>query len=136
MLADESIDVFNHGDMARDFTYVDDIVKGITCVIDQPAKADPSWDNKQPNPASSYAPYRIYNIGNGNPVKLMDFISAIEKALGKEAKKNMLPMQPGDVAETYAETSQLGNDFGFQPNTDIQTGVDHFVAWYKEYFKV
>lgn len=131
----KTIEVFNHGDMARDFTYVDDIVKGIACVIDNPAKANANWDAKQPDPASSYAPYRIYNIGNGNPVKLMDFISAIEKSLGIEAKKNMLPMQAGDVAETYADTSQLGKDFGFQPGTDIQTGVDRFVAWYKTYFK-
>lgn len=124
------IQVFNHGKMIRDFTYVADIVEGVVRVMDQPATGNPDWSGKSPDPASSKAPYRIYNIGNNNPVILMDFIEAIEEALGKKANKVMMPIQPGDVPDTYADTTPLVRDFGYQPKTDIREGVKKFVEWY------
>ena len=132
-LENGTIDVFNHGEMIRDFTYVDDIVKGIISVIDNPAKSSPDFDtNKSPN--SSSAPYRIYNIGNNNPVKLMDFIKAIEKKIGKTVKKNFIEIQPGDVPQTYADVSELQNDFNYKPNTSIDYGISKFIDWYIEYY--
>jgi UDP-glucuronate 4-epimerase len=128
------IDVFNHGKMQRDFTYVDDIVEGVMRVLDQPAISDPSFDKANPNPASSYAPYRLYNIGNHEPIELMAFIETIEQVLGKKAEKNMLPMQDGDVLVTYADTESLQQAVGFSPHTPLKEGVSKFVAWYKDYY--
>ena len=130
----KAIDVFNHGEMQRDFTYIDDIVEGITRVIDNPPQGNPTWDGHNPDPSSSPAPYKIYNIGNNNPVRLMDFIAALENKLGKTAKKNMLPLQPGDVPSTYADVSDLISDLDYQPQTSIQEGINRFVDWYTEFF--
>lgn len=132
-LKGEAIDVFNYGDMLRDFTYIDDIVEGVVRVIDNPAKASKAWDHRA---SSSSAPYRIYNIGNNNPVRLMEFIEAIEKRLGRKIAKNMLPMQDGDVPATYADVSDLVEDLGYKPATPVQEGVDRFVDWYLEFFEV
>lgn len=129
------IKIFNHGDMIRDFTYVDDIIEGVVRVLDNTATPDPNWDAKDPDPASSYAPYRVYNIGNNKPVKLMDFIQAIEKAVGKEATKEMMDMQPGDVPSTCADVSALEKDVGFKPNTSVEHGIQQFVDWYRKYYK-
>jgi UDP-glucuronate 4-epimerase len=134
ILEDKPIDVFNFGKMRRDFTYIDDIVEGIIRVIDHPPLGNPKWTGTAPNPSCSKAPYKIYNIGNSSPVELMAFIEAIEKTLGKEAKKNMLPLQPGDVPATWADVSDLVEDLKYQPNTSIQAGVERFVAWYKEFY--
>lgn len=128
------INVFNNGDLARDFTYVDDIVSGILRVIERPPAANPSWNAAAPDPGSSRAPYKIYNIGNGAPVRLLDFITALEKRLGKKAVKNLMPMQPGDVYETYADVSDLERDVGYSPSTALESGLDHFVRWYIEYY--
>ncbi len=136
IIENRPIDVFNYGEMLRDFTYVDDIVEGVIRVIDHPPKGNPEWSGKHPDPGSSKAPYKIYNIGNNNPVKLLDFIEAIEKALGKKAEKNMLPIQPGDVPATYADVTDLVEDLGYKPATPIQEGIDNFVAWYKEFYNV
>lgn len=134
MLAGKPIDVYNHGDMIRDFTFIDDIIAGVICVIDQPASPDSHWTGDEPNPATSNAPYRVYNIGNNNPVQLNDFINAVENALGVTAEKNLLPMQPGDVASTHADVTALERDFGFKPTTSIEDGVQQFVDWYRGYF--
>ena len=128
------IDIYNNGDMVRDFTYIDDIVEGVVRVTDRIPEPNPSWSGDAPDPATSYCPYRVYNIGNNKPVKLMEFVEAIEKALGKEAIKNFMPMQPGDVPSTCADVSELEKDVGFKPNTSIQEGINNFVAWYSEYF--
>ncbi len=130
------IDVFNHGNMQRDFTYVDDIVEGIIRVNDNPPKGNKDWDGMNPDPSSSPAPYKIYNIGNNNPVKLMDFIEALEKKIGKTAKKNMLPIQAGDVPSTYADVSDLIADLDYKPETTIEEGINNFVDWYVEFFKI
>lgn len=135
-LEGKPIKVFNNGDMLRDFTYVDDIVEGITRVIDSPAKSNKDWSGRTPDPSSSSAPYRIYNIGNNNPVKLMDFIEAIEKALGKSIEKQLLPLQAGDVPATYANVDDLMRDLDYKPATPVQEGIDKFVAWYRVFFKV
>ncbi|WFE68796.1 NAD-dependent epimerase [Thiomicrospira sp. R3] len=135
-LEGKPIKVFNNGEMLRDFTYVDDIVEGITRVIDNPAKADQAWSGKAPAPSSSSAPYKVYNIGNNNPVKLMDFIEAIEKALGKTIEKQLLPLQAGDVPATYANVDDLVRDMDYKPATPVQQGIDNFVAWYRAFFKV
>lgn len=134
IIAGEPIEVYNHGKMIRDFTYVDDIVRGITHVIDNPAKPSSKWDGKNPDPATSYAPYRVYNIGNSSPVMLSTFIEAIENAVGKKAIINLLPMQPGDVPATHADVSALFNDFDFKPQMPVQEGINHFVKWYRSYF--
>jgi len=134
ILEGKSIDVFNNGNMQRDFTYIDDIVEGVVRVMNTPPGGRASWDGTSPDPSSSTAPYRLYNIGNSNPVKLMEFIEAIEEALGKEAKKNFLPLQPGDVASTWADVSGLADDFGYQPNTPVKEGVKRFVEWYKSFY--
>ncbi len=133
-LENKAIDVFNHGDMQRDFTYIDDIVEGIVRVIDNPATADSNWNGKDINPATSSANYTIYNIGNNAPVQLMDFIKAIEIKLNKKIKKNMLPIQPGDVPATFANIEALSKNLNYKPTTDIQTGIDNFIDWYMEFF--
>jgi len=136
ILQDEPIQVFNHGRMVRDFTYIDDIVEGVVRVIDRPATPDPAWRGSDPDPATSYAPYRIFNIGNNQPVELMRYIHAIEAALGKKAVMNMLPMQAGDVAETAADISRLEAAIDFRPRTSVEEGVKKFAEWYKDYYKV
>uniref|UniRef100_UPI0040499B99 NAD-dependent epimerase n=1 Tax=Fulvivirga sp. TaxID=1931237 RepID=UPI0040499B99 len=128
------INVFNHGKMQRDFTYVDDIVEGIYRLTQQLPKPNPDWDGAKPDPSSSFAPYRLYNIGNNNPVQLGYFISLIEKELGKEAIKNMMELQPGDVPATYADIDALIKDVGYKPATPIETGIRNFVNWYKDYY--
>ena len=133
---DRAIKVFNHGDMSRDFTYIDDIVDGLINVIDNPATSNREWDAKNPEIQSSSAPYRIYNIGNNDPVSLMEFIETIENALGRTAKKNMLPMQDGDVVSTYADVAGLIQDFNYKPNTKLSDGVQKFVNWYKDFYDV
>lgn len=128
------IDVFNYGKMQRDFTYVDDIVEGVVRVLNNPACPNDSFNTAAPDPSTSYAPYRLYNIGNHQPVELMTFIETIENALGKKAVKNMLPMQAGDVVATFAETTDLRDAIGFEPSTSLQVGIEKFVAWYVEYY--
>ena len=129
-----AIDVFNHGDMRRDFTYITDIVQGVVKTLDCIPKADPSWDRLNPTPESSYAPYRVYNIGNNQPVQLLRFIEIIEASLGKKAVLNMLPMQPGDVHETFADVEALARDVGFRPSTSLEDGLAEFVKWYRGYY--
>jgi UDP-glucuronate 4-epimerase len=131
-----AIDVYNNGDMMRDFTYIDDIVRGVVRVIDLVPTANSSWDGMSPDPGSSKAPYKIYNIGNNSPVKLLEFIKALEDELGIEAKKNFLPMQPGDVYATYADVDDLAADTGYRPSTPISEGLKRFVSWYREYYGV
>ena len=135
-LEGRSIDVFNYGEMLRDFTYVDDIVEGVTRIIDNPAQTNSEWSGKQPDPSTSSSPHKIYNIGNNDPVKLMDFIEAIENALGKKIQKNMMPLQAGDVPATYANVDDLVRDLDYKPSTSVQKGIDNFVAWYREFFNV
>jgi UDP-glucuronate 4-epimerase len=130
----DSINVFNNGDMQRDFTYIDDIVEGVIRIIDKPAQKNENWTGMNPDPASSSAAHKVYNIGNSDPVKLMDFIQAIENAVGKEIPKVMKPMQPGDVYSTYADTSELERDMGYKPSTPLQQGVNAFVEWYKSFY--
>ncbi|WKN33497.1 NAD-dependent epimerase [Porifericola rhodea] len=134
ILDDEPIKVFNNGEMKRDFTYVDDIVEGIVKLLPHIAKPNVDWDGQKPDAASSFAPYAIYNIGNNNPVKLMDFIHTLEQALGKEAKKNMMPIQDGDVPATFADVNDLIKDVGFKPSTPLNEGIQKFVDWYKTYY--
>jgi UDP-glucuronate 4-epimerase len=136
IIDDKPIDVYNHGKMTRDFTFVEDIVEGIARALASPAQPDPSWDSDSPSPASSYAPYRIYNIGNNNPVPLMDYIHALEEAIGKKSQYNMMEMQAGDVPSTYADVSRLEKDLGYKPQTSVKEGVKRFVEWYKEYYNV
>ncbi len=133
-LEGRSIDVFNNGEMLRDFTYIDDIVEGVVRVIDNPAQSDPMWNGKDGRASTSSAPYKIYNIGNNNPVKLMDFITAIENRLGKTIEKNMMPIQAGDVPATFADVNDLVEDLGYKPATPIQEGINRFVDWYLEFF--
>ncbi len=136
ILAGEPIDVFNNGEHARDFTYVDDIVEGVLRSVDRVAEPNIDWDGVSPDPGTSLAPYRLYNIGNSEPVKLMDYIACIEKALGKTAEKNFLPLQPGDVLETYADIDDLTRDIGYKPETKIEDGITKFVEWYRSYHGV
>ncbi len=133
ILEDKPIDVYNYGNMQRDFTYIDDIVEGVVRVIDNPPKGNPNWDGRA---SESVAPYKVYNIGNGSPVKLMDFIEAIEETLGKKAKKNLLPMQPGDVPSTWADTSDLEKDLGYKPYTPVKEGIKKFIEWYRKFYNV
>lgn len=135
MLEGKSIDVYNYGKMKRDFTYVDDIVEAIVRVQDVIPQPNPEWTVENGSPANSSAPYRVYNIGNSSPVELMDYITALEEALGMEAEKNMMPIQPGDVLETSADTKPLYDLVGFKPQTTVKEGVQNFVDWYKEYYK-
>lgn len=134
ILAGEPIDVYNNGQHARDFTYVDDIVEGVLRTVDKIAEPNPAWNGDAPDPATSNAPYRIYNIGNNNSVELMYFIATLEKALGTKAKLNLLPIQAGDVPKTYANIDDLAADTGFKPSTSIEDGIDRFVAWYRSYY--
>ena len=135
ILADRPIKVFNHGNMSRDFTYIDDIVDGIIKVLDNPAQSDENWNPENPTPNSSSSPYRIYNIGNNAPVNLMEFITEIESSVGQVAQKNFMDMQPGDVESTYADTSGLMNDFNYSPATSLNEGVANFVKWYKKFYQ-
>ena len=130
------IDVFNNGKHKRDFTYIDDIVEGLSRIIKNPAVSNPKWNSKNPDPGSSNAPWRIYNIGNSKPVNLMDYIYAIEKSLGKKAKINFLPLQPGDVETTFAEIDDLVKQFNYKPKTDVADGIEKFISWYKNFYKV
>ena len=131
----EPIDVFNHGNHSRDFTYIDDIVEGVIRTLDHPAAPDPAYNAELPNPGTSSAPYRVYNIGNDQPVQLMRFIELLEQNLGRTVEKRFLPMQPGDVPDTWADVSALRRDVGYAPNTPIEEGVARFVAWYRDYFR-
>ncbi len=134
ILEGRPIDVYNHGHMKRDFTYIDDIVEGVIRVMDRIPQPDPDWDGSRPDPGTSCAPYRLYNIGNHSPVELTDFIRILEEKLGKVAKKNFLPLQPGDVPETYADVDDLMRAVGFSPTTPIEEGIERFVEWYLEYY--
>lgn len=136
ILEGKEIDVFNNGDMERDFTYIDDIVEGIIKLIDKPPVSNADWDYFNPDPATSFAPYRIFNIGNNQPVKLLEFIKVLEKKLKKEANKVFLPMQPGDVKTTFANIDRLSEAIGFKPKTSIEEGLNKFVEWYREYYKI
>ncbi len=135
ILDDEPIKVFNNGDLQRDFTYIDDIVEGVVRVMEKIPEPDPDWDGDKPDPSSSPAPYRLFNIGNNNPTPLMEFIGAIEKALGKKAKKDFLPMQPGDVRATYADVEDLSATTGFKPDTPLEKGIRNFIDWYRDYYE-
>ena len=134
ILEGKPIDVFNYGNHKRDFTYVDDIVEGVVRVLDHPARADPSWDGDKPDPATSRVPFRLYNIGNHQPIELRRYIEVIESCLGKQAQQNLLPMQPGDVPETYADIEDLVADVGYHPQTSIEIGVRRFVDWFCEFY--
>lgn len=136
ILAGKPIDVFNHGHHRRDFTYVDDIARGVIASMDTVATPNPGWDSDNPDPASSRAPYRIYNIGNNRPVELMHYIEVLEACLGREADKNLLPMQPGDVPDTYADCQSLVDTVGYRPATAVEEGVARFVDWYVDYYRV
>jgi UDP-glucuronate 4-epimerase len=136
ILAGEPIKVFNNGNMARDFTYVDDIVEGVVRVLDHPPGGNAGWSGKSPEPSNSKAPYQIYNIGKNEPVRLMDFIVAIEEELGIKAIKEFHPLQPGDVTTTFADVSELVANLGYKPETTVKTGIKQFIAWYKEYYKM
>jgi UDP-glucuronate 4-epimerase len=136
ILAGEPIKVFNHGKMVRDFTYVDDIVEGVVRICDKPATPDPTWSGTAPNPATSFAPWRVFNIGNSSPVELMRYINAIESAIGKKATMDMLPMQPGDVPASDADVTRLQAWVDFRPNTRVEDGIARFVAWYRDYYGV
>lgn len=136
ILAGEPIDVFNYGNHRRDFTYVDDIVEGVIRVLDQVAVANPTWSGMEPDSATSYAPYRLYNIGNNQPVELMKYIEVLEACLGKKAEMNLLPLQPGDVPDTFADVQDLIDDLGYRPDTSIEVGISNFVQWYRQYYQV
>jgi len=136
ILAGKPIDVFNHGHHKRDFTYVEDIAEGVARTLDRIATPDPAWDSDSPDPASSSAPYRVYNIGNSRPVELSQYIETLELCLGRKAQKNLLPLQPGDVPDTYADVEELVRDVGYRPATSVEQGVKAFVEWYREYYKV
>ena len=136
ILENRPIDVFNYGKMKRDFTYIDDIVEGVFRVIHKLPEPDPNWSGENPDSATSYCPYRLYNIGNNRPVNLMRYIEALEECLGKKAEKNFLPMQKGDVPATCADVDELVTDVGFEPNTPIETGISNFVGWYREFYKL
>ena len=136
ILNSEKIQVFNYGNPLRDFTYIDDIVEGVLRVLDRPAFSNVKWDGKKPDPSSSKDPWRVYNIGNNSPIKLLDYITALEEELKLESKKELLPLQPGDVSETYADIEDLIDEFGYKPSTTINKGIRSFVKWYKEYEKL
>jgi UDP-glucuronate 4-epimerase len=136
ILADRPIQVFNYGKHRRDFTYIDDIVEGIVRVLDRPAQGNPQWNGDAPDPGTSRAPWRVYNIGNNKPVLLTDYIAAIEKAVGKTAKRELLPMQAGDVPDTFADVDDLVDEFGYRPATSVEDGIARYVAWFRDYFRV
>jgi UDP-glucuronate 4-epimerase len=135
ILAGEPIDIFNYGNHRRDFTYIDDIVEGVVRTLDNTAQPNTDWDGMNPDPSSSTAPFRLYNIGSNQPVELLHFIETLENCLGKKAEKNLLPMQPGDVPDTYADVASLISDVGYKPDTPIEKGVEQFVRWYKDYYQ-
>jgi UDP-glucuronate 4-epimerase len=136
ILAGRPIDVFNYGHHRRDFTFVDDIAQGVVRAADRVATANPEWNSDDPDPGTSKAPYRLYNIGNNQPVELMRYIECIESSLGRKAQKNMLPLQPGDVPDTFADIDDLERDVGYRPATPVEVGVERFVRWYVDYYKV
>jgi UDP-glucuronate 4-epimerase len=136
IIEDKPIEVYNFGNMERDFTYIDDVAEGVVRVIDRPAEKDGTWKPDSPNPSSSSVPFRLYNLGRGAAVPLMEFISVLEKNLDRTAQKQMLPMQPGDVYKTFADTSSFEKDFGFKPSTSIQEGVALFIDWYRRFYGV
>lgn len=136
MIEDQPIPVFNHGNHSRDFTFISDIVEGVIRSSDQIAQPDPNWDSNNPDPSTSYAPFRIFNIGNNNPVKLIEYIHAIEKSLGKEAILDLLPLQPGDVPDTFADSTALEQAVGYKPSISVDDGVQQFVNWYRDFYKV
>jgi len=136
ILAGEPIEVYNYGKHRRDFTYVDDIVEGVYRIAMRPAVSNPNWNGDHPDPASSLAPFRIYNIGNNNAVELLEYIRVLEEKLERKAKINLLPLQPGDVPDTMANVDDLIRDTGFRPETSVETGISHFVDWYRDYYKV
>ena len=136
ILAGEPIDVFNYGKHRRDFTYIDDIVEGVIRTLDHVARPNPEWSGDAPDSATSRAPYRLYNIGNNHPVELMHYIEVLESCLGRKAEKNLLPLQPGDVPDTYADVSDLVADVGYQPATSVEDGIGRFVEWYKDYYRI
>jgi len=135
-MASEPIDVFNYGNHRRDFTYIDDIVEGVIRTLDHTASANPDWSGETPDPATSKAPYRLYNIGSNNPVELLRYIEVLENCLGRKAEKNLLPLQPGDVPDTYADVDALIEDVDYKPSTPIETGIENFVRWYRDYYGV
>jgi UDP-glucuronate 4-epimerase len=134
ILEGRPIDIYNHGEMRRDFTYIDDVVEGFTRVVDRPPAGEAEWSGLAPDPSSSKAPYRVYNIGYGCPIGLMELIRTIEKALGRRADMNLLPLQPGDVPATWADISDIERDFGFRPKTSIEGGIECFVQWYRRFY--
>jgi UDP-glucuronate 4-epimerase len=136
ILSGKKIDVFNYGKHRRDFTYIDDIVEGVIRTLDHTAQPNPDWSGTSPDPGTSRAPWRVYNIGNQNPVELLDYIETLEKFLGKTAEMNLLPLQPGDVPDTYADVEALVSDVGYKPSTTIEQGIERFVSWYKDYYRV
>jgi len=136
ILEDKPIQIFNHGKHTRDFTYIDDIVEGVIRVLDKPSKPNPEWSGENPNSATSTSPWRVYNIGNNNPVDLMYYVKTLEKTLGKTAKKEFLPLQPGDVKDTYAEIDDLTDQFNYKPSTSVGEGICNFVNWYRQYYKI
>jgi UDP-glucuronate 4-epimerase len=136
ILKGEPIEVYNYGKMKRDFTYIDDVVEGVARLVERIPQPDPGWDGDDPDPGTSYAPYRIYNIGNNKPVELLYFIEALENALGKKAEKKLLPLQKGDVVETYADVDDLMRDVGFRPDTPVEEGIKRFVDWYRNYYEI
>ena len=136
ILEGNQIDVYNHGNHLRDFTYIDDIVEGLIRVLEKPAKSNPAWDGVNPDPGSSISPWRVYNIGNNSPVKLSDFIETIEKTLEIKAKQNFLPLQEGDVPNTYADVEDLVKEFDYKPSTSINDGIERFIIWYRKYYEV
>nr|WP_280981726.1 NAD-dependent epimerase/dehydratase family protein [Desulfurivibrio alkaliphilus] len=136
IMAGESIKIFNYGKHRRDFTFIDDIIEGVVRVLDKPAAPNPEWSGDNPDPGSSTAPWRVYNIGNNRQVELMEYVETLEKALGKTAQKEMLPLQPGDVPDTFADVADLVRDFSYQPGTTVQEGIGRFAAWYREYYGV
>ncbi|MGV3591988.1 MAG: NAD-dependent epimerase/dehydratase family protein, partial [Gammaproteobacteria bacterium] len=136
ILAGKPIDVFNHGHHRRDFTYIDDIVEGVIRTLDRVATPNPQWNGDKPDPATSKAPYRLYNIGSNSPVELLRYIEVLEECLGKKAQMNMLPLQAGDVPDTYADVDALIQDVDYRPSTPVETGIARFVEWYRDYYKV
>ncbi len=136
ILSGEKIDVFNYGKHRRDFTYIDDIVEGVIRTLDHNAQPNPDWSGLKPDPGTSKAPWRVYNIGNQQPVELMAYIETLERFLGKTAEKNLLPLQPGDVPDTYADVEALVTDVGYKPNTSIEQGIERFVSWYRDYYQI
>jgi len=135
ILNGEKINVFNYGKHRRDFTYIDDIVEGVIRTMDHNASPNPDWSGEKPDPGTSRAPWRVYNIGNQNPVELLSYIETLERFLGKTAEKNLLPLQPGDVPDTFADVEALVADVGYKPNTTIEQGIERFVAWYLQYYQ-